>query len=169
MTSRPAAPVSERLRDDLMKYLDYDPQTGIFKWKIARAQITAGSKAGTHLKGYRRIRFFGKDYHCGRLAWLFMTGSWPRKQIDHKNGIRDDNRFTNLREVTGGENLQNITKVRGSCGLLGVSKSRNGKRFAAWIMVKRKNHYLGTFDTAEAAHAAYLTAKRILHPAAIFR
>jgi hypothetical protein len=159
------------LRDDLMRHLSYNQKTGVFKWKIVRPHRPAGSSiAGTiHPYGYRIISFRRRFYRGGRLAWLFMTGAWPKNEIDHKNGIRHDDSWKNLRAVTRAENTQNVTKSKGVCGLVGVRKTKNGKRFAANIAVDRARFHLGTFDTPEQARRAYLKAKRIYHPAGVFR
>lgn len=154
------------LRDDLMRHLSYNKNTGAFTWKIARPHRPIGSTAGTtHPSGYRRICFRLRFYRSGRLAWLFMTGSWPKDEIDHKNGIRNDDRWNNLREVTRAGNTQNINKATGICGLIGVSKNKNGKRFVAEISLRNTTNYLGTFDTAEEARRAYLKAKPVFHSA----
>jgi hypothetical protein len=155
------------LRDDLMRHLSYNQKTGVFRWKIARPHRPIGSIAGAYLSSrHRRICFNYKMYRCARLAWLFMTGSWPKNEIDHINGIRDDDRWTNLRDVTRAENCQNIHKTNGICRLLGVCE-RAG-RFRAQITINYVHHNIGTFDTPEQARRAYLKAKRSLHPAAIF-
>lgn len=100
-----------------------------------------------------------------RLAWLYVTGTWPSDQIDHVNGIRDDNRIFNLREATGPENNGNQRQARSDnkTGLLGVYWDKQHKKFSAKIMFSGKHKYLGYFPTAEEAHAAYIKAKRELH------
>lgn len=130
--------------------------------------MDAGSIAGTRTrKGYIRIHFSGKLYAAHRLAWFYVHGDWPRQQIDHINGNRADNRIANLRDVSARVNSQNRKRANAnnSNGLLGVSKRSGGRRgFAAQIRNPDGTmNYLGRFDTAEAAHVAYLTAKASLH------
>jgi hypothetical protein len=93
-----------------------------------------------------------------------MTGRWPQFEIDHRNGIHDDNRWENLRDGTKSYNLQNQRKAHrnNKIGLLGVGKKRDG--FQARIHLNGKTRYLGSFPTPELAYAAYLEAKRELHP-----
>jgi len=86
-------------------------------------------------------------------------------EIDHFNGIRDDNRISNLRCVTKSENMENqkrVHKNNNTTKLMGVSPLPSG-RFQAAIQINKKLFYLGSFDTAEEAHQAYLKAKRKFH------
>jgi len=126
--------------------------------------VKAGDVAGyARPDGYRRIGVDGGLYFSHRLAWLYVHGRWPEKQIDHKNTIPGDDRFENLRDTTHAGNQQNKRQAQSNnkIGLLGVSP--NGKKFQARIMFDSKHRPLGTFATAEAAHAAYVVAKRQLH------
>lgn len=113
--------------------------------------------------GYRQIQVLGARYAAHRLVWYYFKGEWPSNDIDHINGDRDDNRLENLRDVTGQANRQNLRNpVSGNkSGFLGVSK--NGKKWRAHIKTAGKTTYLGTFDSAELAHAEYVAAKRIHH------
>ena len=93
-----------------------------------------------------------------------MCGDWPTTDIDHINGDPADNRIVNLRMVSRGHNLQNQRKPHrdGKSGFLGVYL-KNGK-WQSRIMVGGVSHDLGRFSTPEDASAAYLQAKRKLHP-----
>lgn len=93
-----------------------------------------------------------------------MTGRWPVGDIDHRDSNKLNNAFCNLREVTEHENLQNQRRAHrnNKSGLLGVSHQAQG--YVARIYANGRKHYLGTFKTGEAAHSAYLDAKRRLHP-----
>lgn len=152
----------------LKERLRYDPDTGIFvRVNSVRPCATSrwiGRKAGTiTTNGYVMIRIGPETIQAHRLVWLYMTGSFPQKDIDHVNGIRTDNRWINLRNVTRQVNLQNQRKASKNnlCGFLGVSPKR--KKFTARIMVDRKVIRLGVFDTPELAYEAYVVAKRRLH------
>lgn len=153
------------LRKRLMERLAYDLAAGHFCWRIAPAkQFPAGTRAGSHnSKGYVVIRTLGGLHLAHRLAWLFVHGAWPAGQIDHINGRRDDNRLSNLRDVSRSVNLQNQRRARSdnSAGLLGVKRARKG--FEARINANGRYLHLGTFETPAAAHAAYLAAKRQHH------
>lgn len=152
---------ADRLRD----LLDYNSETGIFRWKVRVARrVRVGDIAGSADNGYREIRIDYTAYRAHRLAWLYAHGVWP-KEIDHINGVMDDNRLLNLRDATKSENQQNQRRAQSNnkTGLLGVSLRRG--KFQAQIMASGKNLHLGYFATAELAHAAYVQAKRRLHPA----
>ena len=96
-----------------------------------------------------------------------MTGQWPDRLIDHINGVRDDNRFANIRQADDAVNAQNQRRacVDSKTGLLGVffDSKRTNKPFYSTIGVNKKKIWLGRFETAEQAHQAYINAKRQLH------
>jgi hypothetical protein len=146
----------------LKELLHYDPETGVFTWReFRRGKAVAGSVAGSlNPTGYIHIYVDNNPYKAHRLAWLYTNGAWPEKFIDHINGVRDDNRLCNLRAVTNQENVCNIKNARSdsTTGLLGVGARRN--KFVATVRHKGQRFFLGYFDTAEEAYAAYLVKKR---------
>ncbi len=112
-----------------------------------------------HSTGYRYVSIDGREYKEHRLIWVLVTGVWPENQIDHKNGVRADNRFENLRDVTGTINQRNRSKLRNnSSGYRGVTFKRSNRRFMAQIRLERGRKFLGYFDTAKAASRAYEAA-----------
>ena len=97
--------------------LSYDPDTGAFQWlvefKFKSLVIKPGDYAGTiNSDGYIKITIDGRTYLAHRLAFLFMTGKWPRQTVDHRDRDRTNNSWNNLRDVSQGVNNQNrgITK-----------------------------------------------------------
>ena len=155
---------AERLRE----LLRYDPGTGIFSWLIWRSRSArAGDIAGhVYSNGYVYIKIEGRNYLAHRLAWLYMTGEWPKDEIDHENTIRSENWWDNLREATGFQNKANTKKsAANTSGLKGVSFHRRSNKWMAQIKSQGRHHYLGLFDAPEAAHAAYANAARRLHGA----
>jgi hypothetical protein len=108
----------------------------------------------------------GSLHYLHRLAWILQTGNTPNGQIDHINGVRDDNRWVNLRDVTNQENAQNQRrpKTDGTTGYLGVCWSPRDQKYFAKINVDGCQKHLGYFSDAKEAHQKYLEAKRRLHP-----
>lgn len=145
----------------------YNPDTGIFTWKVSpNSNVPAGRVAGTKRgAGYWAIRMNGGAYQAHRLAWVVMTGEPPSHDIDHINGIRDDNRWANLRSATMSQNCANSTKQRNNCtGYKGVSTlTHSPNRWQAQIHINGKNNYLGIFTSPELAHEAYMKAAREAH------
>lgn len=151
-------------QDRLKQLLRYDPNSGQMTW-ISHHQQTqligkfAGALDGA---GYVVIGIDNKLYRAHRLAFLYMTGSMP-PLVDHINGVKSDNQWGNLRASNKVGNAQNIRKAHcdSKSGLLGVEISRD--KFSARISISGKRIGLGTFDTAQEAHEAYMAAKRKLH------
>ena len=152
-------------QETLKSLYSYDPETGMFVATQKRKAWAAGRVAG-HRSKYTMILIDRKKYRAHRLAWLYMTGEWPSGQIDHINGDKHDNRFCNLRVVTASGNSQNIWKPRSDnvSKLKGVSWRERNKKWHATIRVDGKARHLGYFDSANAAHAAYVLAKKQYHP-----
>ena len=153
-------------QDFLKSILDYDPDTGKFTWRVSRGNRRSGKIAAIEANnsGYVQIKINGKSYKAHRLAWLWMTGAWPKDCIDHIDGDKTNNRFSNLRECTHAENHQNSKgRSHNTSGFTGVSLYKKLGRYGANIRVNGKQIYLGLYDTPEQAHAAYLEAKANLH------
>lgn len=150
----------------LRELLHYDPNTGVFTWRVSRKGVQhAGAVAGDmNRRGYWRICVDQRRYIASVLAWFYMTGAWPEQDIDHKDGVRHHNWWSNLREVSRSVNNQNQRRAQlgSKSGYLGVSPNRKG--WAASINADGVKHHLGTFATPQQAHAAYVDAKRRLHP-----
>jgi hypothetical protein len=145
--------------------LDYDPETGVFKWRIRAGGKLPGDVAGTvGPKGYRVICVKGELVRASRLAWtLAHNGVWPKEEIDHINGLKDDNRLANLREATRQENCFNAPTRAGKSGLKGVTHRKGYARWSAAITVRGKSYFLGEFTSPEEAHEAYKEAARDFH------
>jgi hypothetical protein len=152
--------------DLVREKFNYSPQTGEFTWRVHRNSAKIGTIAGRvhkHSPPYRKVWFDGRDYYVHRLIWLHCYGSWPSETVDHLNGDSLDNRIENLREATPHQNsLNRGIYSSNSTGLKGVSPWR-GNTYRAHIRLHGKQKYLGTFDTPEAAHAAYWAAAQEMH------
>jgi hypothetical protein len=148
----------------LREQLSYDPATGLFTRLRPSGTTKAGDVAGTKTGVYySKISVDGKPYQTHRLVWLYVHGYLPATDIDHIDGDKQNNRLSNLREVSRSVNMQNIKVARtnNKVGLLGVCK--HGPSYRAQITANGKVRKLGVFKTEALAHAAYLSAKRALH------
>ena len=98
--------MKENLQQDLIKELfDYNPDTGILTWKVARSNVKVGQEAGClRTDGYRVVGINGHNYQVSSIIWLFMTGHLPvpskGEQIFRRGLARDNNRWKNLRLTT---------------------------------------------------------------------
>lgn len=147
-------------QDDLRSILHYAPETGVWTWIVRPAARTPmGALAGCVSHGYLNIKYKRKGYKAHRLAWLYMTGSFPSAQIDHINGDPGDCRWSNLRIATHGQNTAN-SKLRSdnAAGCKGVSWHKGTGRWSARIQVDGTRKTIGYFKSREEAHAAYVTA-----------
>jgi hypothetical protein len=143
----------------------YNPETGIItrSGPYTRADgekrfYKIGSEAGRRddASGYRTIRISPLGpVLAHRLAWLLQTGGWPKQQIDHINGVKDDNRWLNLRDVSHMVNSQNRLKKVGRCQHLpvGIVEKTNKRGYRYFqVSVTRNNvrrlAYPGSLDSA---------------------
>ena len=150
---------------DLWELFDYKPLTGELVWRPSNTHARAGLVAGTiSNNGYLAISIKSIKYKVHRITWSWITGEDPKNfQIDHINGDRLNNTWQNLRLATSSQNCSNCKRNKvNTTGIKGVKSPRNGK-FRAQIIKKGICYYLGTFDTAEKAGAAYAAAALKLH------
>lgn len=147
--------------DELLKTLKYHPRLGVFTWLVNRKQKKAGDIAGcVHPQGYIVITLGSRQYQAHRLAWFYMKGWWPDPEVDHRDGVRNNNRWENLREANRSQNTCNTAlSSKNKVGLKGVRKKKWG-RYTACIWLKGKSVHLGSFDTPQEAHAAYMAEAR---------
>ena len=157
--------------DFLRSILDYDPVTGIWTWR-ARLDRSASwntryaghraDHAGPH--GYRQLCIDKKSHYAHRLSFLYMTGSLPVADVDHKDLNKSNNRWDNLRLASKSDNQWNRSSSKNNTvGFKGVAKNSTTGRFVAQIACFGRRYNLGTFHTAEEAHAAYRDAATKLH------
>ena len=153
--------------EEVKRRVRYDPETGVFTWATTRrGTVKEGVELGSWgAYGYKTVRLNQRSYKLHRLAWWLTTGSPPSGDVDHINGVRSDNRISNLRDVSRKMNLENRASPmsRNSTGLLGAYYDKRKCHFYARISHHNVSRHLGTFGSAEEAHEAYLHAKRELH------
>lgn len=140
--------------------LDYSPETGLLAWKVGRGRCAKGAIAGYDTgRGYVGVRVNGRCGYAHRVAFLLMTGRYP-SNVDHINGKRDDNRWSNLREVSRSENGMNMAIPRtNKSGVIGVFWNTGKGKWTAKIKVQGQNFHLGHFSSAEDAAKARAEAE----------
>lgn len=148
----------ERLRE----LLHYNPETGVFTWKLKRpGRCGAGKEAGCFDAAHSGIKISvdGKQYKANRLAWFYVNGTWPKDQLSYINGCSVDNRIGNLREC----DMQN-RKARNdnSSGFVGAVWNKKNQRWQAQIKIDGRNKHLGNFTDPRSASDAYAKAKEAL-------
>lgn len=155
-------------QERLKEVLHYNPDTGIFVWKaITRRRIRKGDVAGSPSKGYTVIWIDKIRYREHRLVFLYVTGEFPRNEVDHINRIKNDNRWCNLRLVTTLENKRNLPMFKNNTsGFTGVCWRKREKKWVACIDTNYKKTHLGYFINKEDAIMARKEAniKYNFHP-----
>ena len=161
----------------LNNLLRYEPLTGKLFW-LPRSQHWFSNErqckawntrcankealTATMGDGYRFGSVLGKNYQAHRLIWLMMTGKWPT-QTDHKNGIRNDNRWENLRNVSHTENTRNARKRHdNTSGCSGVTFHKSTNKWQVRIGTGKGPKHLGVFETKDEAIEARKRAEREL-------
>lgn len=158
--------------DIIRSLLDYDPATGLFRWRerpgpAARfSGKVAGSRAIRGDREYVEIRLppHRKLYLAHRLAWVYMTGGWPSHHVDHIDMVGTNNAWRNLRAATNSQNLFNRGKTRrNTSGYKGVWFHRKLGKWCAELKASGRRYRLGTFETPELAAEAYAKAASRIH------
>ncbi len=164
VTEPQESPAQDITAEYLRSILDYEPETGIFTWKVrAASNVKVGDAAGCQNgDGYLRITVQSRKYKAHRLAWLHFHGVWPKDQLDHINRNRADNRIANLREVTNKQNMQNAGKYsHNTSGHPGVYWDKKRSKWRATIRHNQKLIHLGYFSILEDAIAARKAAEKL--------
>ena len=138
----------------LKEYFEY--RDGHLWWIKHRNSTIVGRQFGCNKDGYRFGTFKYKTYKEHRLIWLYHYGEWPKDQLDHINGVRDDNRIENLREVNNQQNHLNLgSHTDAKSKYKGVHWFKRDNKWQSQIMYKGKRFHLGYFDTEIEAAIAY--------------
>lgn len=165
-------PKMELTGEILRSLLSYDPVSGRLTWVPRGVEMFstaehqrgwnaryAGKEAFTaNFCGYKCGGIFGKRYLAHRIIWLMQTDAWP-DEVDHISGDRSDNRWCNLRNVTGRENRKN-QKLRSNnrSGVMGVIWDERRNSWRAQVRVDGTSKHLGYFPDLASAVAARASA-----------
>ena len=155
---------TSELYKKLHRELSYCSITGVLKWK--NTGTGRKDRAGwTTYDGYRALKInLGIVGECitileHRAIWFMCTGFPPKNEIDHINRIRDDNRISNLRDVTASVNSQNKGLYKNNkSGHVGVTYRQDSNKWRATMSVNGKRKTIGCFNNMEDAIAAKLKA-----------
>lgn len=136
-------------QERLKEYLTYHPNSGNFFWRNSQGCCKAYSKAGVlDSAGYVRIKLERKSYAAHRLAFLYMEGSFPPEDVDHISGVRDDNRWMNLRKATRSQNAANSgVRPTNVLGVKNVTRLQDTQKYQ--VIIKQKSY--GCYDDLETA------------------
>lgn len=165
---------NELTQEIVRELLDYDPETGLLFWKEREAKWFskenkrkpesvknnwnskfAGKEAlsSTNSNGYRTGYILGSWVQAHRIIFLYMTGSIP-EEVDHENGITNDNRWENLKKSNRFSNMKNVSSLKNNTsGRKGVFKIKDN-RWRSIISIRKKRIHLGYFKTFEEAVAS---------------
>lgn len=154
--------MDKSLLDYAREHLRYEPATGRFYWIKVPKRVNnhrvcyVGKEAGViHHAGYVKLTLMSRPVVAHRLAWALFVGD-PPAEIDHINGVRNDNRLENLRAATRAQNMHNA-KVK-SCSASGQKNVQWDAQAGKWrvrVRVDGKRHHIGRFaDFEQAAEAA---------------
>lgn len=148
----------------LKELLHYDSETGVFIWKVNKANNAQINNAAgySNSNGYRDIRIDWKLYRAHRLAWLYMEGYFPAGcEIDHIDQNPANNAWSNLRLASHQCNIRNC-KIRkdNKTGVKGVYLKKENNKWWADIRITGKTIYLGIYKDFDEAVCARLAGEQ---------
>ena len=142
-----------------------DPIAGRAEYLLADGTRT--KPAGSCDKdGYTIVRYAGRPQKLHRVLYAAVYGPIPKGlQVDHRNGVRSDNRITNLRLLPNALNAQNRQQAHASSktGVKGVSWKPHIRKFIAQLCVGSRVKHIGSYKTIAAARSAYAKAAAKWH------
>ena|ERR1700741_3434558 len=157
-------PKNDLTAEAVRRLFIYDPYSGLLQYRERGPHRPRGWFAGAKepKTGYLRVQVGLRKYLVARLAWLWMTGRWPKDDVDHIDLDRTNNRWGNLRDATRSQNVVNSERrTTNKSGFKGVTFKRGRGDLPAWratIRTEGRYRHLGYFPTPEEASQAYETA-----------
>lgn len=167
--------------DELRRLVSLDEVSGKLFWRHRLKSDFSGENTSRACNTWNS-RFSGKEAFCHmsgngylhgglnyqkvcahRIVFALFHGHWPENTVDHINGVRTDNRPSNLRDVPHIENMRNQpTSKASSTGVTGVSFNKARNNYEAHITVRGKKKALGRFESiSDAASARAIANKEI--------
>lgn len=144
--------------EEIKRRYQYDPETGVLRWRINQRRAKAGSPAGSvYSNGYLMVYVAGKPTLAHRVAWVLFTGEEPPRVIDHEDRNPLNNAWANLRASSMRLNQGNRSPTKGRKLPMGVRSQ--GNKYAARMTQRGVGVHLGTYSTVAEAEAAYRKAK----------
>ena len=152
-------------QERLKEALHYDPETGIFVWKISTGNVKTGDIANClSFYGYIRIQVEEVRYPAHRLAWLYIYGYFPENDIDHIDRVKTNNRINNLREVSMSCNMRNTgNQKNNTSGVKGITFDKINNKWKARVKVNGKTKHLGRYKDFNDAVCARLAGEQCLN------
>ena len=169
MTAKRTEPYPALTSERLREMASYNPETGEFTWLVERVGrggcVKPGRRAGTlDHKGYVSFMIERKRHAAHRLAFLWMTGSWPAGIVDHIDRNPANNAWANLRVGTRAQNQANLGRKPRSRPQ-GVYINARGEIFSQYGRAATPRYkYLGKFETLEEASQAYEAHRKAIWP-----
>lgn len=142
----------------LRELFSYSAETGAFTRIVRVSNVKAGVVAGStnRKSGYVQVRVDGVMHKAHRLAFLYMNGKWPGAAVDHRDGVKSNNAWANLREAYGSANHFNVpARPDNKTGVKGVCWHKPSKKYIAQARLHGKHVYLGIYSDVEEAGKAY--------------
>ena len=140
--------VSRKVDVEELRELLYIDDDWLLRWRVNRSTKKSGDIAGgLDSFGYLIVSVNHLNFKCHRIIWALFYGVWPTGQLDHINGIKDDNCIENLREVTSIENARNQKLFKNNKSKLpGVVWHKGANKWQATITVNYQQIYLGLYE-----------------------
>jgi len=154
--------MKELTQERLKELLYYDKETGAFTNIVNRSNVKTGDIAGYLNKssGYIAIKVDKVKYRANRLAWFYVEGYWPEHDVDHRDRVRSNNKWSNLRHVTRQCNIRNRSIYKDNkSGIIGVFFNKVSNKWSVNIGVNNKQIFLGYYRDFDKAVRARLDAE----------
>jgi len=148
-------PFAKMIQQALKKVSYFDIELGCFiRTKLTGGPCKLGPMGTVSQHGYVQIMIKGFTFYQSNLVVLWFTGKFTKsnEEIDHIDGVRNNDCITNLRVVLKEFNRRNLKKYKSNTSnYTGVCYDKNRGNYAASITVNKKRIYLGSFLTEETA------------------